>query len=167
LELAATLGSYVTVQMPFHCEQPGCDPDEEMLVSCENCGENNFAVQRTDDAWELVCRKPQTRRWVGRLPLKLSCLNGHPIQLDEKMLAEVINVVPGPDLLSAIADVINSYLKGHTFDLTQETFFIRGSNLWYFPDRGKAWARIMVIQNIENNMGTVIGIENKGVGRQN
>jgi hypothetical protein len=165
LELAATLGSYVTVQVPIECQEPGCESGEEMLVGCENCGENNFSLQRVDSTWELVCRKPQTRRWAGRLPLKLTCLNGHPIELDEEMLANVINVVPGPDLLSAIADVINSYLKGHTFDLTQETFFIRGRNLWYFPDRGKAWARIMIIQNIEKNLGTVIGVESKGAGR--
>lgn len=43
-------------------------------------------------------------------------------------------------------------MKGHSFDPAQETFFVRGRNLWYFPDRSKAWARILVIQNI----GTVV-----------
>jgi hypothetical protein len=61
-----------------------------------------------------------------------------------------------------MADVIKGYLKGYSFDPAQETFFIRGRNLWYFPDRGKAWARILVIQNIGTVAagGTVIGVKN-------
>ena len=161
LEIASTLGSYVTVQVPFQCQESGCNPDEELLFACESCGENDFMLQHTNDGWELVCREHRTKRSAFRFPLKLSCPNDHPIELSEEMLADVITVVPGPDLLSTIADVINSYLKGYSFDPTQETFFIRGRNLWYFPDRGKAWARIQVIQNIGTVTagGKVTGIE--------
>lgn len=150
LELAATLGSYVTVQVSLQCQEPGCEYyNEELLVACENCGSQGFSLQHMGDAWELICRKPQTRRWSGQLPLKLVCPNGHSIVLDEEMLGNTINVIPTGDLLVVIRDVINSYLPDvYRFDPSKETFFIRGSNLWYFPDRGKAWARILIIQNI-------------------
>jgi hypothetical protein len=163
LELAATLGSYVAVQVPLQCQVPGCESDEEMLVACEVCGETMFTLQRAEDTWQLVCRKHPAKRWAALLPLKLSCTQGHPVDLDEEVLAGVINVVPGPDLLGAIKDVVNSYLQGHTFDPTQETFFVRGRNLWYFPDRGRAWARILVIQNVGTVEpgGQVVGIQQK------
>ena len=157
LELAAVLGGYVTVQVPFQCLEPGCNPDEELLFACESCGKNDFILQRASDGWELVCREHGAKRWAGQLPLKLSCPNDHRIELSEKTLADVIDVVPGSDLLCAIADIINSYLKGYHFDPAQETFFVHGHNLWYFPDRGKVWARIQIIQNIGINLGTVIG----------
>lgn len=163
LELATTLGSYVAVQVPVQCHVPGCESDEEMLVACEACGETIFTLQRNEDTWQLACRKHLAKRWTAPLPLKMSCTQAHLIDLDEEVLSEVINVVPGPDLLGAIKDVINSYLQGHDFDPTQETFFARGRNLWYFPDRGKAWARILVIQNVGTVEpgGQVVGIRQK------
>ena len=40
---------------------------------------------------------------------------------------------------------------------------MRGRNLWYFPDRGKAWARILVIQNVGTVEpgGQVVGIQQR------
>jgi hypothetical protein len=167
LELAAVLSSYVVVQVPYSCQEPGCDPDEEQLVTCESCDENEFSLQKTNGYWELVCREHRAKRWTGSIPFKLNCRNGHPVVLNEEMLTEAINIVPVPDLLHSIADVINSYLKGHNFDPVQETFFIHGRNLWYFPDRGKAWTRILVIQNIGTVEagGQVVGVASGQLGK--
>jgi hypothetical protein len=116
------------------------------------------------DGWELVCREHRNKRWSKPLPLNLSCPHGHPILLNEEMLIENINIVPGRDLLNAITEIINSYLKGYSIDPTKETFFIHGSNLWYFPNRNLAPASITVIQNIGivRNGGVVKGVEITG-----
>lgn len=153
LEIATALGSYVTVQVSLQCHVPGCDFAEELLVACEICGKKDFFLQRSDSIWELVCREHRTKRWTGKIPFELSCPNDHLIELNEETLAEAINVVPGPDLLCTVSIITNSYLKmysdKYSFDLSNETFLVRGHNLWYFPDRGKAGARVLVIQNID------------------
>lgn len=73
-----------------------------------------------------------------RLPLEITCPQGHRFSLDEETLDETIELLPGPDLLQTIAGVISGYLKkDFSFDPNQETFIVRGRNLLYYPDRAK------------------------------
>jgi hypothetical protein len=132
LDLAATMGRFVLVQIPFECPEFGCD--EEGTIGCRACGATTFTLGRRDEAWQVECREHRRKPWTCALPFEGQCEQEHPFKLDAGDLAEEIELLPSEDLLEIVSQVVNRHLAGYNFDPQYEGFIVRGPNLIYYPD---------------------------------
>lgn len=153
LEIASILGEYVRVQVLYECSEPDCD--EEDYLTCQDCNSTLFILRGQEKDWTLVC--PQRRRQpiTYKLPLAVQTEKGHEFTLDANELARVIELLPGKDLLGAMADAINRRLPGLTFDPSGESFILRGSNLIYYPEPPQMKKGVKNIFFIRQDIGYV------------
>lgn len=159
LNLAAKMGRFVRVQIPFEC--PEFDCGEEGYLACRTCGATIFTLRRQDGVWQLECQEHRRKRWTCALPLEGQCVKEHSFTLDEDDLAGEMELLPSEDLLQAIAGVVNGYLPGYSFDPSRESFIIRGPNLLYYPDKAKVpdseQDRVKNIFYVTQEIGSVVG----------
>jgi hypothetical protein len=133
LEIAATLGRYVQVQIPHECGEPECV--EPAYLGCPDCqGKRMFLIAEEGDLY-LECVQHRRRRWRGSPPLEGECERGHPFSLEPPLIEEAMEIIPGEDLVRALSQVVDRYLPGYRFNPSKESFILRGPNLLYFDER--------------------------------
>jgi hypothetical protein len=135
LELASLLSNEVQVQYLMECQEPGCELDG--YFACEICGQSQFLVHRLADGWQMECRAHRQHKWVQNIPVDGACQNGHPFHIGLLDIEKNLEILPGDQLLHTIADLVNLRLPNYAFNDQVEGFFIRGSSLVYYPDRGQ------------------------------
>ena len=135
LDLAADMGSLLKLQVPAEC--PGSSEEAGGYLACPICSATTFDVKAQNGTWELVCRGHKRQRWATSLPVVGESAGQEHFALDEEDVAATAELLPSEPLLEAVADVINRYLPGYTFDLRRESFIVRGANLVYYPDKSK------------------------------
>jgi len=170
LELAARLSQWLRCQVPIEYAD-AFNEGEEGYLACPVCDATIFTVRRSGDGWQLECREHRRQRWVATLPLEAEGSWQPYVSLDEDGLAASIEMLPDEELLQAIADVVNRYLPGYTFDPRREGFIVRGPNLIYYPDRSRVHDSqmdetktvIYLTQSIANvSGGEVVGVRTEG-----
>jgi len=134
LELASLFGSEVLVQYFIECQEPGCELDG--YFACEICGQAQFLVQKLEDGWQLECRAHRKNKWAAKIPIEGECENGHPFYIGLIDLEQGLELLPGGQLLHTIADLVGR-LPNYAFNDQVEGFLIRGSSLFYYPDRAQ------------------------------
>jgi hypothetical protein len=132
LELAAAMVNDVTVQVHCQCTWPDCT--EEAWLRSQGCGSTQFILFRDNGQWALKCSGGHRDDPIYPLPLKLITDRGHEVIIDEATLGRVIEIIPGKDLLAAIAATINRHVPGFHFDANTESFFLRGDRVIYYPN---------------------------------
>ena len=166
LELAARLNQWLRSQVPIEYAD-AVHEGEEGYLACPVCDATVFNVRRSGDSWQLECREHRRQRWAASLPLEAESSWQPYLSLDEDGLAASIELLPDDELLQAIADVVNRYLPGYTFDPKREGFIVRGPNLIYYPDRSRVYDSqldetktvIYLTQSIANvSGGEVVGV---------
>jgi hypothetical protein len=166
LDLSIVLGSDLPGQVSALCSEDGCE--EDGYVVCPQCEGTFFTLSRQAGQLRIACHV-RASHWQTTLPDNslLSC--GHAYPLEESILAEHLELLPGPRLLSMMAQLVNNHLQDYTFDPIREGFFIRGSVLYYYANRDALPAVIssdprkgvyigQVIQNIQENYGEITGV---------
>lgn len=135
LELASLLSNEFQVQYLIECQEPGCGLDG--YLACEFCENCQLLVNRLADSWQLECRDHRQHKWVQNIPIEGSCPNEHPFHISLQDLERNLEILPTDQLLHNIADLVNLHLPNYAFSAQTEGFLIRGSTLFYYPDRGQ------------------------------
>ncbi len=135
LELASLLGNEVQVQYLLECQEPGCEM--EGYFACEICGKGQLVVQKLADGWQLECSDHRQHKWVQKIPIQGVCQNEHRFQISLHDLENNLEILPSEQLLRTIANLVNLHLPNYAFSDQVEGFLIRGSSLFYYPDRGQ------------------------------
>ena len=128
LAFAEAFTTGVMVQIPFVCNQLGCG--EDGYYQCSHCDSDEFIV-RHSDGWHLKCLNSGHRSCKSLLPLNGECEKTHPYVLDEAAIESDIEIFLDTDLLQLLEDVVEKYIRGYSFDSTQERFYIKGKTLVY------------------------------------
>jgi hypothetical protein len=152
LDLAAVLGNYVRVQVPYECAEPDCD--EQAYLASRDCDSAQFILLRQNSQWGLKCFKGRRQEAVYTFPLSVKTELGHEFVIDKEDVARTIEILPGKDLLAAISATINRRLPGYNFDATSESFILRGDLVVYYPNP-PALDSIRNVFYIHQEVGTV------------
>ncbi len=132
LEMAAVLGDFVRVRVPYENAEAGWE--EEALLACPNCQSTLFYLVLKEERWILRCAKERINPTEYALPLQIQTDQDELITVNETELARRLEILPGKDLMAAMAAAINQRLVGLPFFPPSESFIVRGSNLIYYPE---------------------------------
>jgi hypothetical protein len=135
LEFASLLSSEVLVQYLMECQEPGCEMKGHF--ACGFCGRGQFLVHRLVDGWQLECPDHRQHKWLVNIPIDGTCENGHPYRISLLDIEKNLEILPSDQLLHTIADLVNLHLPNYAFSDQVEGFLIRGSTLFYYPNRGQ------------------------------
>ena len=128
LALAEAFGAGVKIQIPFTCRQEGCS--EEGYYKCVRCGSDGFRVSNSN-GWRVKCLNPDHRSSVIPLPLRGECEKTHQYVLDKSDFESSVEIFFHADLLQLLEKVVKKYIREHSFDSTQERFYIKGRTFMY------------------------------------
>ena len=156
LEMATTFGALVHVQIPFTCEEVSCD--EEGYLLCPKCESSCLRIVNAN-GWAVRCLKHQSNQWSESLPLKRECEQLHPFDLDYSDIENTIEIFLGPKLQEIIKEIVQNYFQGYSVDFNQEIIYIRGTNIFYHPNKSQILNRTgdTFIVNVNNSEAVAIG----------
>jgi hypothetical protein len=165
MEMASKMGNWMRVQIPIDLSAE--EDDSEGYLACPVCDATTFAVKPLSGSWQLECREHRRQRWAAAFPIVGETAWQEHYTLDEDDLAATMELLPSDQLVQAVADVVNRYLPGYTFDSRRESFIVRGTNLVYYPDKSivrdsETYAAKTIIY-VNQNIGSIQGGEVVGV----
>ena len=129
LALANRMQRLMRVYLYLTCPQESCD--QEGYFACEVCGGTDFQVVKREDGFAVKCPRHLGQPWSASSPFQSACLNGHKQIVDTNTLEENLHLLPGPQLLHSIAELVGRYIPAHSFDPKMERFYIRGRRIYY------------------------------------
>ena len=155
LEIATTFGELVRVQIPFTCKEVSCD--EEGYLMCPTC-ESRYLKIVNANGWRVECVKHRQKRWMTSLPLEGECEQLHLFDLDYSDIENTIEIFLGPKLQEIIKENVQNYFQGYSVDFNQEIIYIRGTNIFYHPNKSQILNRTGdTYINISNSKAVAIG----------
>ncbi|MCL7453422.1 MAG: hypothetical protein M8467_10295 [Anaerolineae bacterium] len=166
-DLALALQGDLAAQLACTCTDPDCE-EEESYLRCPVCEEPFFSLSAGDGGLQMACLQ-RAQHWQATLPAEVTLECGHTATIEEGMLRDDLELLPGDRCLAVMAQLVNNHIKDYQFDPLTEGFYIRGSVLHYYADKdtwlavlpkdgGKGIYLTRVVQNIEKNYGKVIGV---------
>jgi hypothetical protein len=155
MELASKMGNWLRVQIPIDFSSE--EGDSGGYLACPVCDGTTFAVKPLSGSWQLECREHKRQRWAASLPLVGETAWQEYYTLDEDDLAATMELLPSDPLVQAVADVVNRYLPGYTFDARRESFIVRGPTLVYYPDKSR-------VRDSETDAAKTIIYVNQSIG---
>ncbi len=135
LLLAQEMEHFVFTQYLVECDQEDCDC--EGYYGCEICGNTAFYIVQQDGLWMLECREHRRQRWSTAVPVIGECERGHAFEITEKDFENTLQIFPSDELLSSMTAVVNHYIPEYVFNDQNESFWLRGSLLYYLNDRSR------------------------------
>jgi hypothetical protein len=165
-ELAIVFGSDLAAQIPLVCSETDCE--EESYLLCPVCEEPFFSLSEGEAGLRLACRK-RASHWQAALPTEVALECGHSAVLDAVSLRDELELLPDAQLLSVMAQLVNTHLSGYQFDPLKEGFYVQGSTLHYYADKDD-WLAVLpkdggkgihvnrTVMNIKENYGQAIGV---------
>lgn len=151
LQLAASFGDLVKVQIPFPCKDVTCE--EGHYFVCPTCNNRHLTIENRDD-WTIKCSKHPMFPLNLELPLIGECDKLHAYSLDSKDIESMIEVFFGRKVLGIVQNAINnSGIQDCHINFDKEIIYVHGTSLVYHPNRSRAFGRHndTVTNNIYNN----------------
>ncbi len=153
MALANRMQRLMRAYLYLTCPKEECN--EEGYFACEVCGGTAFQVIKRENNFALKCPRHRNQPWSIMPPFQSVCQNEHPVTIDADRLEEGMLLLPTPQLLHSMAELVDKYIPGHSFDPQVERFYIRGRRLYYSsePASSEPVQPMTIFNNIQ--VGTV------------